>query len=80
MLSAAELDRMAADTGCSVHDDCLSCPLDECILIVGRGGLKTLRKRQRNDTIREMVATMSYKEIADQLGISQKTIGRALAK
>ena len=29
-MTTAELNRLAADTGCSKHDDCLTCPLPDC--------------------------------------------------
>lgn len=31
LMTGAELDRLASQTGCSEHDDCLTCPLPNCI-------------------------------------------------
>ncbi len=30
-LNIKQLDRLAEHTGCKEHDDCLTCPLTECI-------------------------------------------------
>lgn len=67
MLTVAELDRLAKDTGCRMHDDCLTCPLPECIYVTGRVGV-----------IRDMARSMSKNEIAERLSISRKTVERAL--
>ena len=52
ILSLAELDRLAANTGCSEHDDCLTCPLSRCIYETVRGRI-SVRTEQRRGKIRE---------------------------
>ncbi len=76
-LSVAELNRMAADTGCSEHDDCLTCPLLNCIYDTNAGAthLKTANKQS---AIKHLAKSMSVKGIADWFGISMRTVQRAL--
>ena len=77
MLSTAELDRLAKSTGCEMHDDCLTCPLPECIYDRKRG-LVDARTRQRHDRIRQMSECMSKRDVAEQLGITVRTVYRVL--
>ena len=74
MLTITEIDKLAKDTGCSEHDDCLTCPLPECIYITG----KPKASSRRYEDIRHMFLTKSIQDIANELGISVRTVWRAL--
>lgn len=74
-LTIAELDRLAKDTGCAKHDDCLTCPLSECVLITKATSTRT---KHRNGTIRKMAKHMNVREVAEKFGISIRTVRRAL--
>jgi len=76
-LSIAELNRLAEDTGCELHDNCLTCPFPECLYDEKRG-LARAKTAQRHATIRRMSKYHSDMEIAEQLGISIRTVQRAL--
>lgn len=75
MLTVAELNRMAADTGCAHHNDCLTCPLSACIY---DNGCVSAAVRFRHEKIRSMFPSKSEMEIAIELGISVRTVQRAL--
>jgi len=76
-LSVAELNRMAEDTGCELHDDCLTCPFSECVYDT-KHGAQHFRTLQKQATIEQMAKYHSTKEIAEQLGVSRRTVERAL--
>ena len=77
-LSIAELNRLAADTGCKLHDDCLTCPFPECIYNMPLGDRMSIASKIRHDRIRYLAKSMNVKDIAEQLGISTRTVQRAL--
>jgi len=77
MLTIAELDRMAKDTGCSFHDDCLTCPFTGCIY-ESRYEAKRMKRELRYAEIRKMARTLSISGISGRLGISKRTVQRAL--
>lgn len=67
------------DEGCELHISCLDCLESECILDV-RGGERHYIKIQRDKRILEAVrAGTSQKAIAKELGLSRRTIQRALS-
>lgn len=61
------------NTGCAEHDDCLTCPLPECIYVV-----RPNRTYGKGRLIRGMSKHMSNSDIAQQLNISLRTVQRAL--
>jgi len=73
-LTRVELDRLAKDTGCAVHNDCLTCPLPECVYDVKGLYAKTERRRI---TIRQKLGYLSVKDVAKQLGVCVRTVERA---
>ena len=75
MLTLTDLDRMAKDTGCSEHDDCLTCPLPKCRYDIAGWNSKAVK---RHDAIRQLSSGLSAAEIAEQLGISIRTVQRVL--
>ena len=74
-LSSATLNRLAKDTGCSEHDDCLTCPFPNCIYDTRRVNEAA---KQRHSLIRSMSKYLSNDRIAEQLGIHVRTVQRAL--
>ena len=70
-LSTVEQDMMAKDTGCSEHDDCLTCPLPECRLITYASNH---RNQSSNNKINELSSPKSNKELAEIFGVSRRTI------
>ncbi|GAH56342.1 unnamed protein product, partial [marine sediment metagenome] len=71
------LDRMAEDTGCSEHDDCLTCPFPKCIYDDNYGVVRA-RNAKRQLVIRQMLQHDSVKGVARQLGVSERTVQRAV--
>jgi len=43
-LTPAELDRLAQDTGCELHNDCLTCPFDKCKYDTNMQSVKKVRR------------------------------------
>ncbi|KKN72623.1 hypothetical protein LCGC14_0408650 [marine sediment metagenome] len=76
VMTLDELDRMAADTGCSEHNDCLTCPLPDCIYVAERNVNRNAKKRR--ELIRQMATSNSASSIANQLGVHIRTVQRAL--
>lgn len=74
-MTLAGLNRLAKDTGCGLHSDCLTCPLPECIYVTGKVSVKA---EQRRMTIRQMAKRMGEQEIAEELGVCVRTVQRAL--
>ena len=74
MLSLADLDRLAKDTGCEVHDDCLTCPLPECIYETK----KQRNPQARTGKIRQLYPDKSIEELAHMFGVTSGTIYRDL--
>ena len=75
-LSIGTLDRMAGNTGCSVHNDCLTCPLEECRYVDAR--VYVSHAARRHTQIRRLAEQMTTHTIAEHLGISIRTVQRAL--
>jgi len=67
---------IANSTGCSLHDDCLTCPFPKCIYDDNYGVVRA-RKAMRQVEIRQMLKCKSVKEVARKLGISERTVQRA---
>jgi AraC-like DNA-binding protein len=66
------------DEGCDFLDSCLNCPLPQCLYDEPRGKqrwLKELRNREIERLYRE---GWKIKELAVMLGLSRRTIQRAL--
>jgi len=76
-LSIAELNKMAKDTGCKLHDDCLTCPFPYCIYDIKRGAIRKATM-QRSAIIKQMAKSCSIEDIAKQFGVSVRTVQRAL--
>ena len=82
MLTNIELDRLAADTGCEIHDDCLTCPRPSCILDTPKE-----RKLLYTVTLRDEAILCYYTEycitsgsLAKLFGVNARTIQRALKR
>ena len=77
MMTTAELNKLAKNTGCDIHNDCLTCPLPLCRYdsspVVGR-------HMRRSIQIKQMLKQRywSVEDLAEQLGVSTRTIQRAL--
>ena len=79
-LTAKGLDKMAKNTGCELHNDCLTCPLPQCQYDVHGPGRNVLRRQEREELIKQKHCSESMEEIADELGVSTQTVRRALAQ
>lgn len=75
MPTAAEIDRLAKDTGCKYYSDCLTCPRLCCIY-----DEKNVHSaiELRREKIRSMLPARSMQEIAAELGVHVRTVQRAL--
>ncbi len=68
------------DTGCDVHSNCLTCPLVRC-RYDEPGGARRIRSRGRDQTIvARRRAGEGVEEIASRIGVSRRTVFRALAR
>jgi transcriptional regulator of acetoin/glycerol metabolism len=70
-----------ADTGCSVHPSCLSCPLVRCRYEepdAGRGALSRVRDEAILGARRE--ESLPIQAVARRFGVSRRTVFRVLAK
>ncbi|MBM4432723.1 MAG: helix-turn-helix domain-containing protein [Chloroflexi bacterium] len=66
------------DKGCELAESCLRCPFPVCIYEQPRGKRSWL-KRQRNKEIASLFKEgKRIKEIAKSLGVSRRTVQRAL--
>jgi len=65
-------------TGCHVHNDCLTCPLERCIydrVVVREYTLATTDHRRKR--IRELRQSgFTVVEVADVIGVSRRTVMR----
>lgn len=70
-----------ADTGCSVHPSCLTCPLVRC-RYDEPGGVRALLSVDRDAAILRLrrAGTLTAEQIAARLGISRRTVFRVLAR
>lgn len=78
-----DLKKLAADTGCHVHPDCLTCPLSVCIYEArtskSGGGYVQPANVDRMRRAKELVAGgMSVKATAEELGTDRRTVKRWL--
>ena len=76
-LTLSELDKMAKKTGCSQHDNCLTCPLPNCIYDTSHR-LQHQKTVLRQANIRRMYMYHSVEAIAEQLNITTRTVYRAM--
>lgn len=68
-----------ADEGCHLAPSCLNCPLAVCILDDPRQ-LTRQRKTARDEQIAEALATYDPDQVAQQMGVSVRTIFRVKAR
>ena len=66
--------------GCEVISSCLECPLEQCLHEIPRGMQRYLRERRDARIAGLRRAGKSTGEIACYLGVSQRTVQRALAR
>lgn len=59
--------RINSDTGCELHDNCLTCPLPECVYVTGE---KVISLKRKIETIKLAKEGYKIKQIAKKLGIS----------
>jgi len=76
-LTLAELDRLAKDTGCELHNDCLTCSHPYCKYDIDKAALA---RQERALKIQELYPAKSVKELTQMFGVSQRTIRRALRR
>jgi len=74
-LTSAELNRLAKNTGCRLHDDCLTCTRPKCIYDEKSASPKAERRRAE---IRRLSESLDTAEVAKKLSISERTVQRAL--
>lgn len=66
-----------ADTGCDIHDRCLTCPLVRC-RYDERGGIASIRRREvGREAARLREEGKTVDEVAAALGISRRSVHRA---
>ena len=67
-----------SDDGCEIHPECLTCPLPRC-RYDEPGGLNGMLNRMRDrEIVRMRTKGMPVEEIADEFGVSRRTIFRIL--
>ncbi len=69
------------DTGCELHRHCLDCPEPDCVHDL-RGGRATSRKLSQKARAQSLMSRegMTIREVADYLGVSQRTVQRYLER
>jgi transposase-like protein len=68
-----------ADTGCDIHESCLTCPLPRC-RYDEPGGARKLLSDERDRTIIELRREgRPISAIATRFGVSRRTVFRVLA-
>lgn len=63
------------EIGCSLHDDCFTCPFPECS-IGNKRAVLTLKKKKRARELKE--SGLDANQIAKEMGKSVRTINRWL--
>ena len=66
------------DEGCEFADSCLSCPFPQCLYDEPRGKKRWLRDLRNREIERLYRDGWKIKELAVMLGLSRRTIQRAL--
>ena len=69
-----------ADTGCSLHPSCLTCPLVRCRYDEPGGGRSLLHQDRDQAVLKLQRSGIPVNSIAAQLGVSRRTVFRALAR
>lgn len=67
------------NTGCDLHDDCLTCPFEHCKY--DEDNSKHERKKpmwSRNEAVVDLARAMSVKDVAEHFGINPRTVYRIL--
>jgi Helix-turn-helix domain of resolvase len=68
------------DDGCDIHPQCLTCPLPRC-RYEDPGGLKGMLNGMRDrEIVRMRERGMPIEEIADEFGVSRRTVFRVLTE
>ncbi len=69
------------DEGCEFADSCLNCPFEKCIYDEPRGRQRYIKRLQAKEIARLFITGgKGIKELALMLGLSQRTVQRALKK
>ncbi|MGD9142825.1 MAG: helix-turn-helix domain-containing protein [Dehalococcoidia bacterium] len=66
------------DEGCEFLDSCLNCPLPQCLYDEPRGKQKWLKELRNREIERLYLEGWKIRELAVMLGLSRRTIQRAL--
>ena len=66
------------DEGCEFLDSCLNCPLPQCLYDEPRGKQKWLKELRNREIERLYRDGWKIRELATMLGLSRRTIQRAL--
>lgn len=66
------------DEGCEFIDSCLNCPLPQCLYDEPRGKQKWLKELRNREIERLYRDGWKIRELATTLGLSRRTIQRAL--
>ena len=66
------------DEGCEFLDSCLNCPLPQCLYEEPRGKQRWLKELRNREIERLYRDGWNIKELAVMLGLSRRTIQRAL--
>jgi hypothetical protein len=69
-----------ADTGCSVHPNCLTCPLVRCRYDEPGGARKLFSEARDRSIVGLQRQGVSIGAIARRFGVSRRTVFRALAR
>jgi len=65
------------DTGCDLHPACLSCPLPRCRYDEPHGSVSVRRRETMQAAARLRSKGLMVSEVAQQLGISERSVYRA---
>lgn len=69
---------LAVENGCKFHDDCFTCPFEDCLYDGARRGT-VVAKEKIQMVVRGLFTTgLTHQEIAARAGISMRTVYRYL--
>lgn len=72
-------DENYLDTGCELAPSCLECPFPRCIEELPGGVTRAARHKRNNELIQRAKEGISTAQLAEEFGISRRSVQRLLA-